>query len=186
MKRAIPAILDTVHTLALAFWLFGLIVIEAVAAPAAAHVPGTTSLQTGLWIGESLHRFGGMALICGLVMVGAQFLLRRRYRRDRALFIGDGVRQLLTFGALLVAEHSRDVLLPALRAAGSGGNASEFYRLHHLVVSMAGLQIALLLAIGALTAWLQWPRPLPASTPVSPSAQPQKPAAAPAARKTAK
>jgi uncharacterized membrane protein len=178
MKRALPTILDTVHTLALACWLFGLLVIVAIVAPAAAHLPGETSLQVGRLVAESLYRFGTIVWICGLLMLGAQFVLRRRYRRDRALFIGDGVRQLLTFGTLLLAEHCRDVLIPTLQAAGNAGNAPKFDHFQHLIVSVTLLQIVLLIAIGALTAWLQWPRPVAA--PVSaPSTTPQKPAAAP-------
>ena len=53
--------------------------------------------------------------INGLILIGLQFLGRRRYQGDRKLFILDGGRQLLAFAALFVHEFYRYGLYPHLK-----------------------------------------------------------------------
>lgn len=188
MKRLLPTLFDTLQTLALALWLGGMVVIGAVVAPAAFHIAGLTRMQSGMVVGESLRAFGNVIEICGLVMIGAQFLTRRRYQRSRPLFLGDGVRQLLTFGALLLAEYGKYSLFPMLDKARLANDMAGFDRLHHLYSSLAMVQVWLLVGIAGLTAWLQAPR-APASAPIAASANaepPARPTSARTARKATK
>ena len=94
MKRAILILLDTLYTLALALW-FGLLT----GLLLAAH-PGAPDAMLDMF----LHRASAVVEAAGLTMVAVQFLLRRRYERYRQLAVADGIRQLLTFSALLLAE----------------------------------------------------------------------------------
>ncbi|HZP84466.1 MAG TPA: hypothetical protein VFB21_22720 [Chthonomonadaceae bacterium] len=153
MKRALPIVLDTLHALALGVWLGGLVVLWGI-------VPSVVPAAS---LSEAARRFGGLVQFCGLVMLGVQFALRRRYQRDRAGFIGDGVRQLLTFGALFLAVLAR--------YGSNSASVSAF-------LGLAAVQILLLVGITALTLWLQLPHPTPAPT--------QKPAPASSARRAAK
>ncbi len=146
MKRALPLLLDTLHTLALALWLGALAVWAMLAQMPPAAAPTRALLAP---------QIAGLVEICGLLMVGAQFLLRRRYLTDKTRFVADGARQLLTFGALLLAEFGKygqtASQLPSSAAPGMG---------------LAFAQIALLIVVVALTSWLQAPRPInnPAGT----------------------
>lgn len=158
-KYAFSLILDTLHTLALAVWLGGLLIIGMAVAPAAFRdVPGLSRMQSGMVVGESLRRFGGIILFCGVIMLAAQFLTRRRYRHDRSLFISDSVRHLLTFAALFLAEFGRQSLFPAMDAARSANKMPEFDRLHHTFSTLSMIQVWILAGIAALTAWLHLPR----------------------------
>ncbi|HZT40595.1 MAG TPA: DUF4149 domain-containing protein [Chthonomonadaceae bacterium] len=187
MKRTIlPTILDTLHALALVLWLGGIVVIRAIVAPAAFHVTGLTKMQAGSVVGESLRRLGPAIEVCGIVMVAVQFLVRRRYMRSRTLFLTDSVRQVLTLGALLLAEYGKYILFPALDAARAANNMVAFDQAHHLYSTLAMVQVWLLFAVAVLTAWLQLPRVTPAPAPATPSAEPAKPAASRAIRRAAK
>jgi hypothetical protein len=172
MKRAFPVLFDTLSALALAVWLGGLVAFFAVVE---AGVPGKA-------LNSILTRVGGLIEVCGIVMIGVQFLMRRRYQRSRSLFISDGVRQLLTFAALFVAEFGRYGPLRVLGTEGAGQtHALQVY------TSLAILQIALLVGVIALTAWLQQPRPAIASAPApTPTAPAPAPARARTPRKTHK
>src|SRR5579871_2460963 len=101
MKRATPILLDTLYALALALW-FGLAAGLFVVAR-----PGTPDATQDLFA----RRAGGLIEAAGVAMVGVQFLLRRRYGRNRQLAVADGVRQLLTFAAFFLAELGRYSLL---------------------------------------------------------------------------
>ena len=188
MKRTLlPTLLDTLHALALMLWLGGIVVIGAIVAPAAFHVVGLTKMQAGSVVGESLRRLGPVIEICGIVMVAAQYLLRRRYLRSRTLFLADSVRQVVTLGALLLAEYGKYVLFPALDAARAANNMAAFDQSHHLYSSLAMAQVWLLFAVAVLTAWLQLPRVTPAPVAAAPpSAEPAKPPASRAVRRAAK
>ncbi|HZO86792.1 MAG TPA: hypothetical protein VFB38_00530 [Chthonomonadaceae bacterium] len=176
MKRAVPLILDTLHALALAVWLGGLVTFWFVIIPTVQLGPRLTFNEANAIFGGPQARLGRWIELCGLMMIGVQFLLRRRYQGDRARFIGDGVRQLLTFGALLLAEYARySRPPPGVFYPGGGINA--------LLIGLAIAQIALLAGVAALTAWLQLPRVTAAPAAVEPSQQPVK---APAPRRTAR
>src|SRR5579871_3619464 len=188
MKRTLmPTFLDTLHALALMLWLGGIVVIGAIVAPAAFHVAGLTKMQAGSVVGESLRRLGPVIEVGGLVMVAVQYLERRRYLRSRALFLADSVRQVLTLGALLLAEYGKYVLFPALDSARAANNLASFDRFHHLYSALAMVQVWLLLGVAVLTAWLQLPRITPApATAAPPASEPAKPPATRAVRRAAK
>jgi hypothetical protein len=194
MRRAIIILLESLHTIGLTVWLGGLIIIGAAVAPAAFHHAGLTESQAAIVVGESVRLFTRLAEWSGLAMVGVQFLLRRRYQRDRALYIGDGVRQLIVCGALLAAEFCRYTLFPEMDAARMIHDTVRFKHLHHVYTSVSMVQLVLLIVVAGIGAWLQAPREARASAPakapapavrVEPApAQASRRAARPAKRKT--
>ena len=150
MKRWIPLILDTLFSVAWAVWLGGLVLLLTARPPIPVYL-------------QMANRLGGLIELGGIVMVAIQFLLRRRYQRSRPFFIADGVRQLVTFGAFLVAEIGRYSLFPVMESVIASGKINDYSRLQFLQNLLSLAQIVLLLAIAALTAWLHQPRALPAS-----------------------
>jgi uncharacterized membrane protein len=158
IKRTLPFLLDALHLLALAVWLGGLLTLWLAVMPAAFHGSANLTLrQSETVIGDALRGFTSLVEICGLTMIGAQFLLRRRYQRDRRQFIVDGGRQLLTFGALLLAEICLRSLLPQMDAARAQVHLAEFHQIHQSYAALATAQAIALIGVGLLTAWLQSP-----------------------------
>lgn len=144
-KRHLPLLLDTLFALAWALWLGGLVALWVAELPPANFV-------------LSARRMSGIVEWCGIVMVGIQFLLRRRYHSRRPLYIADGIRQLVTFGTLLLAETLRYSLLPVMESVLTTGKAGDYLHLRFLYTLMSGGQFVLLVAIMGLTVWLQQPR----------------------------
>ena len=126
----------TLHSLALALWLGGLIAIGALVAPTAFHVTrsapalaGNLPLQNtiaGGIVGGSLRLFNYLTLVCGVVLLVSNFALRPASNRrwtDACLLttcVLLGSALLLTFG-----------LTPAMDAAQSRGDLAAFDRMHH-------------------------------------------------------
>jgi hypothetical protein len=140
IKRVLPILLDTLYALALSLWFglaAGLLVI--------AH-SGTPDVSQSLFA----QRASGLIEAAGVAMIGVQFLLRRRYGRNRPLAAADGVRQLLTFGALFLAEFGRYHLLNA----GTALTAHQY----SVLCQLAGVQMLALAIVTALTSWLFVPR----------------------------
>jgi hypothetical protein len=156
MKRMLPILLDTLYALALALW-FGL--------PVALFLLPRPAIPDGT-LASFVERATGLIEVAGIVMVVVQFLLRRRYARNRQLLVADGIRQLLTFGALLLAEFGRHGLLKP----GHTLTAQDITALSWL----AGAQMVVLAAVTALTSWLQTRAmaPIPAASADSSSRQP--------------
>jgi hypothetical protein len=153
MKRAMPVLLDTLYVLALALW-FGL---------AAGMLVVVSSKAPNKVMDVFARRTGGLIEVAGIAMVGVQFLLRRRYQRDRQAFVADGVRQILTFLALLLAEFARYSLLRTDHAV----TADDVVTLCRL----DGAQMLVLTVVTALSSWLLVPRTAagPIVTPASQS-----------------
>ncbi len=165
MKSWVPALLDGLHLLALAVWLGGLVTLWLAVMPAAFQASGLTVREAETVVGNCLRGFTGLVEMCGIAMAGAQFALRRRYQAVRALFVADGIRQLLTFGALLLAEFNLRMLLPQMDAARQQANVKLFHDLHQNYALLATFQAIILIAVGVITAWLQSPRL--ATTPIA-------------------
>src|SRR5579863_4425843 len=123
MKRALPVLLDTLYALSLALW-FGLAAGLFVVAR-----PGPPDATLDLFT----RRASGLIEAAGVAMIGVQFLLRRRYGRTRQLAAADGIRQLLTFGALFLAEFGHYSLLKP----GSPVTAHQF----NTLCQLAGVQM---------------------------------------------
>ena len=164
VKVFVPILLDGIHLLALAVWLGGLVTLWLAVMPAAFHTSGLTMREAEAVAGNSLRGFTILVEMCGIAMAGAQFALRRRYQAVRALFVADGIRQLLTFGALLLAEINLRVLLPQMDAARQQAHVAEFHNLHQNYAVLATMQAIVLIVVGLLTAWLQSPRPVIVAT----------------------
>ena len=150
-------LLDGLHLLALAVWLGGLVTLWLAVMPAAFHTSGLTLREAEAVVGGSLRNFTALVEVCGIALAGAQFVLRRRYQAVRLLFLADGIRQLLTFGALMLAEVNLRVLLPQMDAARLQAHVAEFHNLHQNYAVLATFQALILIAVGVLTAWLQLP-----------------------------
>lgn len=167
MRRALPIALDTLFFLAIIVWLGGLIMFMANIQPEfrSAHdsqILYSSELQIGI-----LRNFGRIIEMSGIIMVGLLFILRRRYQQQRNLFVIDGVRQLLTFLALMIAEYIRYILLPNLLssvATQSKTVGADFTTYRYLGIT----QVALLIVILALTIILQSPYRIASGKQVSP------------------
>ena len=179
IKRTLPFLLDALHLLALAVWLGGLLTLWLAVMPAAFHGSANLTLrQSETVIGDALRGFTSLVEMCGLTMIGAQFLLRRRYQRDRKQFHADGVRQLLTFGALLLVEVCLRSLLPQMDAARAQVHLEQFHQIHQGYAALATAQAIALLGVGLLTAWLQSPHKIETGTgnvPVSEALRAKRP-----------
>jgi hypothetical protein len=170
MRIRIALILDMLHALALALWLGGLVMLIGVAIPAFASKPDWLASDPKRLIGLLLPAYGRIVEISGLVLIGVQFVLRRRYQRSRTHFIADGVRQLLTFGALFLAEFAHYTLFPTMLAADDRFQAAQ-----NTFVDLGIAQFVLLVLVTGISAWLMLPppRPAPASAVETPPASPQ-------------
>ncbi|HLI49656.1 MAG TPA: hypothetical protein VKV18_13345 [Chthonomonas sp.] len=115
----------------------------------------------GIW-------FGGLALLlilsppfpvanrapfflCGLIVLGCEWLLRRRYRLQRAKALGDSLRQTLVLAALFIEE------------LGHNGRRPTTATQHALEIA----QIALLAVVAAISVWLQVAPPVGEPTPLT-------------------
>ncbi|CEK18580.1 hypothetical protein CWRG_02216 [Chthonomonas calidirosea] len=119
-KRALVFLLETLHLWAFGVWFGGLVLllVLSVPFPAANRAP---------------------FFLCGLVMLGSEWLLRRRYRLQRPKALGDSLRQTLVLAALFVEE---------LEHSGSHPTVAQQ---HALEIT----QVALLALVAAISVWLQ-------------------------------
>jgi hypothetical protein len=93
MKRLLPPVIGGLHYLALALWLGGSLTLLLVLPQSAGSLFGSP-------------RFVRLGETCGIVMLGMQYLERRRYQTDRQLLLWYSIRQLLTFAALFVLLYN--------------------------------------------------------------------------------
>lgn len=142
MKHATSTILDTLQVVALALWLGGLAIFWLALVPTVGQGAEPAALLGRVW-----NEFGVWFERSGLAMVGVQFLLRRRYHGNRPRFVADGIRQLLTFAALVLAEYG-------LRGS-SGVSPFAAPAGFHTLEAVSAMQTLLLVAIAGLTVWLQ-------------------------------
>lgn len=106
-RRVVVVVLDVLHALALGVWLGGSVVLWWLVV----RYGGLDVVVAGArWL-------SGVVELCGVVVVGVQFVLRRRYVREGVRYVWDGVRQLVTFGAFFAGEWVRYSVL----VAGEGG-----------------------------------------------------------------
>ena len=169
MKRHIPLILDTLAVLALAIWLGGVALCWLVLAPTVNSVISANAAQSQQLFADILRRFSAIIETCGIVLVALQWVLRRRYQRDRQKFVADGLRMVATFMALFAAEYGRYGLIPALiRSPGSGVVST--------LEGFAIFQAVMLVVYAGITVHLLSPRALvlPAVAPTSAPQDTQK------------
>ena len=140
MKRSLPLILETIHSVAIALWLGG---------SACAILLALSGGAPALYQGKS----DAVIELAGFLCVGIQFLTRKRYQANRMLFVGDGVRHLLTFAALVVMEAVKLNLHAASRASLTA-------RVSPVEIPALALEIVLLIAVSAFTIWLPSPQAL--------------------------
>ncbi|MCX6382015.1 MAG: hypothetical protein NT023_21490 [Armatimonadetes bacterium] len=157
MKKTVVGLLDTLHTLALAVWLGGLVILTLLVAPTIFQGTALAEADAREVYGLLLGRFVYWADACGVTMLAVQFLLRRRFQKNQTHFVMDGVRQLLTFVALLLAEMSFRNLLPNLNTAKRIGELSHIVKLQGTYALLAASQAGALLLIAVLTVWLSLP-----------------------------
>ena len=158
MKKTLVGILDIVHHLAIVLWLGGMVVLGFLVAP--------TLFQTTLLAeadAQKVYRtlLSGFTLwmeICGVTMVVAQFLLRRRYQKQKSLYILDAVRQLCTFVALLLGEMCFRNILPNMNTSKRVGELANVSSLGGAYSTLALAQGAIMLLILSITVWLALPQ----------------------------
>ncbi len=131
MKISLALVIETLQSLALAIWL-----------------GGQAALIVLLSVGYMPHQFevreSSIIELCGIIMVGVQYLTRRRYVSNKPLFLVDGFRHLLTFAALLLSEYMK---YGVKVKSGTAATATEMV--------VAGAQIAILTVVSAMGMWLQ-------------------------------
>jgi hypothetical protein len=147
MKRNMVLALDTLHLLALALWLGGQATLLLAVTPALRNAGVQQALPA------LLNAQGTLLTVGGLVAVGVQFVLRRRYAQDRMRYVADGVRQLLTFGAFFLAQIGQYVLLPPMR---SPLTESAFAAQLRNVALLQAVQIVLLAIVVGITVWMPY------------------------------
>lgn len=155
----------TLHLLALALWVGGLVAIGALVAPTAFHVARTTPalagnlpLQNALAggvVGGSLRLFNVLTLVCAGVLLAASFALRPASNPRWA-----GACLGVTLALLLSALYLTFGLTPAMDAAQAQGNFASFDRMHHGYEQVSTLlQFPLLLLLTLFTVLRDTPRP---------------------------
>ncbi|MDW8207607.1 MAG: hypothetical protein RMJ43_07195 [Chloroherpetonaceae bacterium] len=107
-RRAVVVALEVLHAVALGVWSGGSVVLCWLVWRAGG----------GGVVGDVARWFSGVVEVCGVVVVGVQFVLRRRYAGWRVGYVWDGVRQLVTFGAFFAGEWVR---YSVLGVGGGGG-----------------------------------------------------------------
>jgi len=159
------ASLRTLHLLALALWLGGLVAIGALVAPTAFHVTRSApslagnlfqqNALAGAVVGGSLRLFNFVAFGCAAALLAANLLLLPSApRRWTGACLGTTV--VLLASALSLAYG----LTPAMDLAQAQGRMADFDRMHHLYEQLSTLfQMPLLLLLTVFTALRDSERP---------------------------
>ncbi len=160
-------LLRTLHLLALALWLGGLVAIGALVAPTAfhavrsapalaGHLPQQNALA-GAVVGGSLRLFNFLSLACAAVLLAASLLLLPSApRRWTGACLGT---TLLLLASTLYLAFS---LTPAMDLAQAQGRMADFDRMHHGYEQASTLfQLPLLLLLTVFTALRDSPPPAP-------------------------
>jgi hypothetical protein len=183
MRAFFTTLAHWLHQVALSMWLGGILVIGAVVAPSvfgSARAAGDTKAGTPLYdfagvvMTEAFRRFNGVVLAAGLLMVvcGLAYGLSAPICRRGVLG-----RAVLTSAAWACAAWLSFSLFPQLMAAREAGNTEVFKAMHETYSNGFKLQMFLLLATAALTAWIEHGKQVGAASPANATAY-GKPAAA--------
>lgn len=160
-----------IHQLGLTLWLGGILTVGAVVAPAVfgqAKAAGDTHAGMPLYdfasqiMNVAFGRFNGVILAAGVLMLVGGLgsgMLTPICRRG---VIG---RAVLTAGAWAVAGWLSFSLYPAMMAAKAAGQADVFMTMHKTYNSGFMVQLVCLLAVAALTAWLEAGKRITQETP---------------------
>ncbi len=150
--------LRTLHLLALALWLGGLVAIGALVAPTAFHVTRSApslagnlpqqNALAGAIVGGSLRLFNFVAFGCAAALLAANLLLLPSASRRWTMAC------LATTVVLLASALSLAYgLTPAMDQAQAQGRMANFDRMHHLYEQLSTLlQMPLLLLLTVFTA----------------------------------
>lgn len=157
MKKSVVGLLDLIHHIALALWLGGMVILGALVAPTLYRSTLLNTQDADSVYQALLNRFTPWIEVCGVALIVVQFLLRRRYQKQRNLYILDGVRQLLTFAALLLAEMCFRNLLPNLNSARRLGELANIGKWEGMYTLLAVSQVGVLILVLAATIWLTLP-----------------------------
>jgi len=151
-------LLRTLHLLALALWLGGLVAIGALVAPTAFHAARTApalaghlpqqNALAGAVVGGSLRLFNFLTLACAAVLLAANLLLLPSApRRWTGACLGT------TLVLLASAVYLMFGLTPAMDLAQAQGRMADFDRMHHWYEHVSTLlQMPLLLLLTVFTA----------------------------------
>ncbi len=142
MKRNFPHYLDVLEPVAASLWLGAVLCVLLLAAQ-----PGSSK-----FIDIPLQSAGRIAEVSGLIILGLQFLGRRRYQGIQKLFVLDGIRQLLAFAALFINELYRYSIHPS-QGSGAQHNITLFFGMEIVFIIIMVVVSALLHA-----EWMNSPR----------------------------
>ncbi len=154
----------SLHLLALALWLGGLVAIGALVAPTAFHVvrssPALAGHMTqqnalaGAVVGGSLRLFSFLSLACAAVLLAANFLLLPwAVRRRAGAYFWTGACLGTTLVLLASTLYLAFGLTPAMDEAQAAGRMADFDRMHHGYEHVSTLlQMPLLLLLTVFTA----------------------------------
>jgi hypothetical protein len=131
-KWALVFLLETLHLWAFGVWFGGVVLL--------------LILSTPLQVVNRAPFF-----LCGLIVLGCEWLLRRRYRLQRTKALGDSLRQTLVLAALFVEELEHNSRRPTTAT------------LHALEIA----QVVLLAFVAAISAWLQVAPPVGEPAPLT-------------------
>lgn len=178
MKRNLIILLDTVQALALSVWLGGAAIFWLALAPLASGSAGADAGAFHTLLAAAQLRVGSVIQICGIAIVGVQFVLRRRYQRDRTRFLVDGIRQACTLGALFIEEFPRYVHTANGTMMSAGINST--------LIGLGAAQVVLLAIVVGLTTWLQLSAPVAYAQPAQQQPKPPDPKRQPQPARPAK
>lgn len=156
MRKFLPLILDTLAAVALAIWLGSLVTLLTAFRPGAFDLPGVSGANSSFISLRVLNGVAGIIEGSGFVLIGVQFILRRRYLSNRELYVMDGFRQLFTFAALFIAFYIRINILNKINLLKMPNLEAH----HHTIQVLFVIQTVLLVLATAITTWLQMPRML--------------------------
>ena len=157
MNPFLPILARTLHLLALALWLGGLVAIGALVAPTAFHVtrtapalagnPAVQNALAGAVVGGSLKLFNFLCLACAAVLLASNLLLLPQASRRWT-----GACLVTTLFLLASTLYLAFDLTPALSLAQSRGDMADFDKMHHEYQHISTLfQLPLLLLLTGFT-----------------------------------
>ena len=183
MKKTFVGILDMIHYLAIALWLGGMLVLGFLVAPTLFQTTLLAPSDAEMVYRTLLSRFTLWVEISGVSMVVVQFLLRRRFQKQKNLYILDAIRQLATFAALLLAEICFRNLLPNMNSSRRVGELADMSHLGGTYANLALAQGVLLVLILGITVWLTLPQSVGGTRRANTSEEPPAPPVHPKRRR---
>ena len=140
MSRPLKLAFETIHYLAMSLWIGG---------EAAVLILITSGGLPALF----MARERALIEFWGFIMVAVQWLTRRRFQRQKSLYLIDSARHLLTFAALFVGEWAKYSGTAGASASTHSVRAAHALQ-NRLELPVAGAQLGLLAVVCVLSVYL--------------------------------